>query len=578
MPALPARGLLLVAVSLVLLIPIWCAGYVPTLDGPIHLNIAAMLARPSLAVASDNLFSIALNPEPNWAIYILLWGLLSVIDNVLLAEKLALSLYALLFLFSFHWADRIIHRRSDFRWSRLLLTVPFVYSAIFYYGFYNFIFSLPLLILAAATYLRFLDAQTLRSGFWAMLAGVGAYFGHATSFGVLGIFVGTAIATVWLARIPLADTATPVRNAARLVRLIWCSILPYLIPVGLFLAFLERNSDSHLDYAQFWTFDQRVKALASMSSMQINGFADMGIALLFGLLLAAATVWTLLHWRGRRIGLEDCFLTAALAMVVVALVLPDTLFGGGYTAIRVQIYVYLLLAAWLSLKQEAVAQPLLASRPALAGLAALCLAVIAVNALEIRSMSRQIGNVVAITHKVKPGSTILPVVFDSWGVEHDGGRTSRGNQFLLNVASLVAFERDAAQLRLYQASTVNFPVRYRAETTPYVYFPYVLDVLSKGGGYTRAELTAIPRQIEYYTGVATGHVDYVLVVGRTPGSADADFQAFRRDLEKRYVAVSRTDARPGAILYARRRGDAPETATAQHAATRAAPDVPLTNR
>jgi hypothetical protein len=271
------------------------------------------------------------------------------------------------------------------------------------------------------------------------------------------------------------------------------------------------------------------------------------------------------RWRGRRIGLEDCYLSATVAMIAVALLLPDTMFGGGYTAIRVQIYVYLLLAAWLALKPEVITQPLFTWRPAIAAFASFCLVAIAVHAYAIRGMSEQIGNVMAATHQVQPGTTVLPVVFDSWGVERDGRRSSRGDQFLLNLASLVAVERNAAQLRLYQASTLNFPVRYRDEVTPYTYLPYVLNVLAKGGGYTREELTAIPRQIDYYTGVAMGRVDYVLVVGRTPGSQDPDFQQFRRDLEARYVAVSRTDARPGAILYARRHGDGPDEPTGLHA-------------
>ncbi|GIL41848.1 hypothetical protein [Roseiterribacter gracilis] len=565
---MPIRWPLLAGLCIALLSPIWVAGYMPTLDGPIHLNIAAMLARPSLAAASNELFSIGLHPDPNWTIYILLWSFLQLFNDILLAEKLALSLYALLFLFSFDLADRIVHRRHQFRWARLLLAVPFVYSAIFYYGFYNFIFSLPLLILASATYLRFLEDQTLRSGLWAALGGLGAYFGHATSFGVLGVFVGVSLLLVWLARIPLADAAAPARSYARLFRLTWRSALPYLAPVALFFLFLEKNSDAHLDYAKFWTFEQRLRSLASMSSMQINGVGDMAMALLFGLLLVLATIWAFAHWRGRRIGLEDCYLGAAAAMVLVALALPDTLFGGGYTAIRVQIYVYLLLAAWLALKNEAIAQPLFTARPALAGFAALCLVTIAVHAQQIRGMSQQIGNVMAATHKIEAGSTVLPVVFDSWGVERDGSRTSRGDQFLLNVASLVAVERDAAQLRLYQASTLTFPIRYRDEITPYTYLPYVLHVLAKGGGYTREELTAIPRQIDYYTGVAMGRVDYVLVVGRTAASLDGDFQQFRHDLEANYVAVARTDERPGAILYARKHGDAPAAPVAFHAWTR----------
>jgi len=145
------EGVLFWALAFLYLVPVWAYHYVPTQDGPSHLDNAQILKDLGNAVAGyEAYFEIRADPIPNWTSHLLLAGLLYVVPP-LSAEKFLVSLYILGFAGSFRYFLGAFGERSrPISWLGLL----FVYNRCFWMGFYNFCLSLVLVWLIVGFCLR----------------------------------------------------------------------------------------------------------------------------------------------------------------------------------------------------------------------------------------------------------------------------------------------------------------------------------------------------------------------------------------------------------------------------------------
>ena len=89
------EGALFWALALLYLVPVWAYRYVPTNDGPSHVDNARILkGLLSSSKGYEAYFEIRAEPIPNWTSHLLLAGMLYVAP-ALIAEKLLVSLYIL---------------------------------------------------------------------------------------------------------------------------------------------------------------------------------------------------------------------------------------------------------------------------------------------------------------------------------------------------------------------------------------------------------------------------------------------------------------------------------------------------
>lgn len=142
------------------LVPIWAVARFPSVDGPMHLyvvHIFDQLAQPGTN-AFDRVFEVNRYIEPNSTIYALLWGLIQLFPAPT-AEKIFISGYWLLFAGSAFYALRAWGRRSG---VFAFLLLPFALGYFLHWGFYNFILSQALFLLAAGYALRHLDDLRIR--------------------------------------------------------------------------------------------------------------------------------------------------------------------------------------------------------------------------------------------------------------------------------------------------------------------------------------------------------------------------------------------------------------------------------
>jgi len=165
--------------------PFWAGRFLPFLDLPQHLGLAAVVSRyrdPAAAFARTYLVRAGVTPY--WGYYGSMW-LLGRALPLELANRLLFSAYAVGLPLAA--AFLLASFRRDPRWA--VFTLPVVFSTNLFLGFASFLLSLPLVLLALGLAERHLAAPRFRPGTALGLAVTAAlaFLFHAQSYLVLGL-------------------------------------------------------------------------------------------------------------------------------------------------------------------------------------------------------------------------------------------------------------------------------------------------------------------------------------------------------------------------------------------------------
>ena len=161
----------------IFILTIWQFEVFPTQDGPSHIMNAYILSHYDEFKNFFELNNLLLVPN---LIYYGFMFLMTKIFHPFLADKIFLTIYILLMVFSFEFLISTINKNNDFL---SLFIFPFIFNYNFAKGFYNFIFSVPILFLLIAFYLRNYNKLIL------LIMSILLYFSHPTSFLIFFIFV-----------------------------------------------------------------------------------------------------------------------------------------------------------------------------------------------------------------------------------------------------------------------------------------------------------------------------------------------------------------------------------------------------
>jgi hypothetical protein len=179
------------ALALLHLVPVWAFRYLPTQDGPAHLDNAQILKDyGDPAAGYQPFYELRREPLPNLMSHLLLAGLLYLFPP-LVAEKVLVSLYVLGFAASFrYFLGAFGARCRPLSWAGLLL----VYNRCFWMGFYNYCLGLILVWVILGYCLRRRQTLSLPRALALLLLFVAAYFTHLFAF--LLAVAGTVAAAV----------------------------------------------------------------------------------------------------------------------------------------------------------------------------------------------------------------------------------------------------------------------------------------------------------------------------------------------------------------------------------------------
>ncbi len=466
--AVPARrrpgsalliGLLLVAH----LVPVWAVSHWPSQDGPEHAFNAAVLRdyhRPDGAVYR-RFFTLNRRPVPNWATALITRGLLTVASPAV-ADKLIVSGY----LVAFYAAAVYVvgglspggspgRSAADAAYAPLVV-LPFAFGFFLFMGFYNFCYSLPVLLVVYGYCLRRANRFTAAGLLGLAGLSLALYFCHIVTFGIEAGFLGLAA---------LGPAVTGGGTWVDRLRRFGRAAVPLvaLAPaVALALLFLGRGS--------LGAGSQLVSPVQRFTHFVTWGdwFHKRDAAVSAGLMLAFAAATAAVVGVRRRDGgpgwrRGDLLLATAAATACLSLVTPDAMSGGAFVVFRVNLLAVLTWAVWLAV------QPL----PRWAGVGlrwAGGLATVAVLVASGRTLWAEDGflrEYVSAAPAIRPGASILPVSYAASLDQSDRGVPPfRRVDCMLHAVAWVAADRHAVDVTDYEATTDYFPTLFRPDVNP----------------------------------------------------------------------------------------------------------------
>jgi len=478
------------------LAPIWLVRWLPTQDGPLHVENVLALLNVSSSPLLRSWYVANWGAQPNWLTQGLLAALLGAASPAM-AEKLVLTGYTLLFPLGF----RSLLPRGPRGWWAALAAFPFVHAYPFHMGFWNFSYGMALALLAAGLWGRWRGRLSGARG--VVFAGLSVLLFVAHSVAFAGALVGVGALLVARAGPSLARAWPDRARRERVLRAYGRRALAALAAVspGLGLLALWILAHSGEASARFPLADLVTKYLAGYAMVAIDRREIVPAALVMAVLGAAALHALAVRRReARRLRPADGWLVAAAAFAALYLAVPDVVAAGAHVSDRLELFSFIALAAWVV---GGGGSPR-AARPAALALAALALVALGIRYDKQRELSALLEEYLSAEAVIPPDRVLLPLAMSPHGpLDAHGRRMGYRIKPFLHAAGWVVAGKGGVDLENSQAITNHCPVRFPEGRDP---FPRLAGTL--------ARMEASPPCVDLRSAADTA--DFALVWGRTP--------------------------------------------------------------
>ena len=424
---------------LLYLLPIWSIQFFPSQDGPSHVY-NALIVKEYFNTNEYPLFhkyyDLNAKPMPNWFGHATM-AILMFIVNPLIAEKLLLSGYVLLFLLSGRYL--LINVDSTKKWLALAF-FPFVYNYLLNMGFYNFSYSVGFFLLAVGYWWKHHQNLRLKHAAILNLIMVCCYFSHMVST----VIALLSIAVLWLVTIRL--------NTIKKHLLQIPMLLPSCIfPLWFVVSHGTTSHGSHWPSKRLFNYFTALEVFYSFDNFQLYIGKILVFYFLVSLLVSIFT--NKLRWAERfrkpHLQKEDGFLLLSITCLILYITVPDGMSGGGFITHRLSLYPYLILLPWLygTLKQP------------IKWLSTTVLVVLAlVNLVYLMRwypmLDKDMKEFRSGVEAVEPNKTIMPLIFNNHG------HCDRIGMFLHAIGYYCAYTK-GVEWDNYEATTNYFPIMYK---------------------------------------------------------------------------------------------------------------------
>jgi len=506
------ENLLLLALIVAHLIPLWAFKYFPSQDGPTHIENASVILNyfRSDRTIFREYYLLNKNVEPTWLGHLFLAGLMFIIPTFAV-EKVFLSGYVILLPLSIRYAIRAIRPDSGFL---VLLMFPFIYNYPLHMGFYSFSYSLPVFFFLMGYWMRHGDRFTVRKTVVLAFFSLLLYFCHLVS--LVMAYAGIVILTWWLI---WSDVTHDPRVRQFHFRMLWEPFKKRMIPVILALLptiiliviFLYRHGfespEIEIRRSFYWLFKDLMQIESLVSFGKEESFCSIGLSVLFAAVFFYILVSKIMH---RRLNRWDGLLTVVLGYVLIYLFAPNAMSEGFFITDRLNLYPFFAFVLWFG------AQSYLRSVKGGIMLVAIAITIasLGLHASKYAELNDYLAEYLSGMHLIKPNKTLLPLAFDSRGHAPDGRVLSLKVRPFLHASGYIAAQRHVVEFTNYEAGAFNyFPTIFRSDLNPYIHI-----------GIKDRSIVWEPPQVDFltYTRRTGGEVDYVLVWG---------IQKRQRDLE-----------------------------------------------
>ncbi len=439
--------------------PLWAFRYVPTADGPSHLANAEIIKdyRDPGATNLREYYVLSRRPSPNLLYHLALVGLLYVFPP-LIAEKVLLSLYVLLFAAAFRY---LVVAASGRPGPAALLVFPFVFSFSFNLGFFGWGISLALATLGVGYYWRRRDALNVRGAIALNALGFVIYFAHLLGWAILaGGIVALALSEGAWRWAKAKRNGIGGREAFRALRS-KVAVVAYITPaVAVGLAYsVAYPSDYPVSHSAFPDLARnlvRLEWLISFNAWQ-RAAAYVAAASIGALVLSiiAYKVYVTLVCRSLRVpggwAAKDAIWLMVFGLAAFYFLCPwGGPAGGSYVSPRLALIPFLAIGVWLStVPGRIVRRTLFVLAPALAIMN--LYGVVLGYAKANRDLAEYNTGVPYVTE----GATVLPVHYI-----YATGRDNKAD-YMCNAVSYYVFTNYGVNLLNYEADFGYFPVNWR---------------------------------------------------------------------------------------------------------------------
>ena len=430
-------SLLIGGLIVIYLLPIWLFPYFPTQDGVSHVYNSQILTEyNNPEYQFRDYYEINGYPFPNWLSHFSLAVLMFVFPS-LIAEKIFLSLYVILFPLAIHYFLEAVQRR---RYPLVILSFTFIYNYLFLMGFYNFAVSVPLFFLALGYWWKHKDEMSRTRIILLNLLIIITYFAHLISYA----FILFSIALLALFHF---------RRDLKRILMTGCYLLP---AAGLILVYLP-TSDLLAGEPPEFGIGRIGELFSNLIGMHVLvAYADppdwiSGAVAVLLLFLAAVTIW-----QNRRDAEEShrgqrAFLCLAGVLFGLYFILPNAIGPGGWVNDRLAILAVLALFAWFR-----VFDSLRWRRVFTAGVALLALLNILYVGVLFKNLNAEIREFNVFVERVGKNKVILPLHFDPRG-------SSKRVGIFVNAANYYCLDNGNINLGNYEIQFDYFPVRFNAD-------------------------------------------------------------------------------------------------------------------
>lgn len=307
---------------MIAILPITSSPYLPLVDLPNHIARHYIAANPGTAL--DTYYSYAFAMKGNSAGDLLWLAIGQHVTDVYTFSKLLMAIYAANMLLSIAVLARVLHGR----WSVWpLATLLLVFNAPFFWGFQNFLITVPLALYGLAAWVHFETARPWIRALFFIPVAFGLYQLHILGFVVFlcGAF-GRELHRVFEAR----------RQWHQHLLRHCISALPFLFPLGLALwGVLTAEPNEYGNSTHYGSLQDRLKMVISPVDAVSN---DGSVAIRFLSVLSLAALmlafFSLRKRSGPRLVLAPRALGPILALAALSLAIPSTLDGVAFVQIR----------------------------------------------------------------------------------------------------------------------------------------------------------------------------------------------------------------------------------------------------
>lgn len=427
------------------LLPVLLLEFFVTHDGPSHVYNAYIISR---LLHSDPLTTqyFQFNPDlvPNWLGHLMLYFFNFFFDGNI-SERILLGLYIIGFPFSFRYL--LLTLNKDAHWASYLI-FPFIYTLLFYLGFFNFCIGIPLLFFSLSFLVRNVHGLSLKKFPWFVLLGLLMYFSHIFVLVAFVMCAGIYLLTEAEMQRRVNQLSMPLHLFFRKTGYLLLSVLPCIILLSVFVATKTEPGEtfSALSLSEHFIFLFTARPLVTFRFEDEQVYSTV-IASAFWFLLFYVIVKRL---RRFEFNINDCWLISSVVILLAYFFVPDALASGSFVSHRLLLIFYFFSIIWTGTNSVSQGMKIF-SVPVFS---VLSLFFLVYHYRESESLNREVQEYFTTVNVIDEGSVVLPISYSN-------------NWLHSNLSDYLSTKKNIVILDNYEAAKTHFPTMWKEKMNPY---------------------------------------------------------------------------------------------------------------